>query len=398
MNPTWIEIDAGALSHNINLLKDALNQNQNRKGNNPFPSQLGVVLKANAYGHGLWEVYRSIYTKVDAVYLTDPKDAKELYDKCHQNQVVFKPCWVLGWVDSQWFSLLASLEIGFVVSDFSQLIGFLNSVTHATKPPKILIHLDTGLGREGFLPSQVSQLLSFLEDSQHQSQFQLSGWMSHFANVEDVTDQAYALQQLKSFEEMLSQLPVRDSHCLHMAATAATMLLAESHQSVVRCGIGLYGYWPSVETKLSYQLNRSRLQLDQTFKPALSWYVKAQLFKTLPEGSYVGYGCTHRCEKETTIALLPVGYFDGYPRLCTQKAYVLFQGKRCPVLGRIMMNHMIVDVSHVDTPCVTSLFCLIGHQGTECISANELARWSESISYEILARLGSHIPRLVKKS
>jgi alanine racemase len=117
--------------------------------------------------------------------------------------------------------------------------------------------------------------------------------------------------------------------------------------------------------------------------------------KWLPEGSYVGYGCTWRCSEATRVAVLPVGYFDGYPRMVSGKAHVLVHGRRCPVLGRVMMNHVIVDVTratHDERPLVATL---LGRDGDETVSAEALAGWADTIHYEITTRLGAHLGRRV---
>jgi alanine racemase len=130
-------------------------------------------------------------------------------------------------------------------------------------------------------------------------------------------------------------------------------------------------------------------------KPVLTWRCASQTLKWLPAGSFVGYGCTYRCPHETRVAILPLGYYDGYPRIVSGKAHVLVHGHRCPVLGRVMMNHIVVDVTRVATSEDRVIATLSGEDGDEQVSAETLATWAQTINYEVVARLGEHLPRVV---
>ena len=178
----------------------------------------------------------------------------------------------------------------------------------------------------------------------------------------------------------------------HIAASAAALLLPQARHEVVRVGISLYGLWPSSETRLSA---RALLGRVPELRPVLSWRCRSQLTKWLPSGSYVGYGCTYRCPVDTRIAVLPMGYADGYPRLLSSRAHALVEGQRCPVLGRVMMNHVVIDVTRAartDGPVTATL---LGRDGDEQVSADQLAVWAQTINYEIVTRIGAHLRRVV---
>ena len=229
-----------------------------------------------------------------------------------------------------------------------------------------------------------------------------------FANTEDVTEQQFALQQISSFKQGVSQIKsVLSLNKIeeHFAASAATLTLPGAHFTSVRIGISLYGFWPSTETRISAHSILTELP---ALHPVLAWKCRSQIVKFLKKGSFVGYGCTYRCERDTWVATFPVGYFDGYPRLVSGKAHVLIQGRRCPVLGRVMMNHIVVDVTYAIDPqpegsmefnggqplIATLIGTDIGPQGEEVISAETLASWAGTIHYEIVTRLGSHLKRI----
>lgn len=383
---SWIEIDASALRHNVEVFRRVAAAAE------PSPG-LGVVLKGNAYGHGFDQVLPVVHPHVDWIYVITAQDALRVRE--HERSAARAPAkvLVLGPVSPREAVLLAEAGVCAVVGDRS-FPALADALREAGGPPlDVHLHVDTGLGREGFLVEELGDVLGLLEPLDHA--LRLRGVLSHFANVEDVTEQAYALEQVRRFDEALARLstalPPERSLERHMAASAASLVLPPSRFDALRVGIALYGLWPSSETRLS-----ARVVLGETpaLRPVLSWRCRSQAVRTLPAGSFVGYGCTFRCSEPTRVAVLPVGYFDGYPRLLSGKAHVLVNGRRCPVLGRVMMNHMIVDVTRAagaGEERVTAT--LLGADGDEAIHADTLAAWAETISYEIVARLGAHLRR-----
>jgi alanine racemase len=223
------------------------------------------------------------------------------------------------------------------------------------------------------------------------------GVLSHFSNTEDVTEQSYARQQMETFERGLLSLQARFPEVRwlrHFAASAATLVLPDARYDAVRVGISLYGLWPSAETKVSMRVVQGTAAPVKLL-PVMSIRCRSQALKWLEEGSYVGYGCTYRCDQRTRVAVLPVGYFDGYPRLMSGKAHVLVHGQRCRVLGRVMMNHLVVDVTHVRDESEVLTATLLGQDGKEVITAEMLADWAQTISYEIVTGVGAHLRRTV---
>ena len=178
----------------------------------------------------------------------------------------------------------------------------------------------------------------------------------------------------------------------HTACSAALILFDKTRFELVRPGIALYGHWPSKETYLSYRLAGGA---NDIFQPVLSWKTRITQIKDVPPDSFVGYGCTFRTTARTRLAVLPIGYSDGYDRSLSNLAYVLIRGRRAPVRGRICMNLTMVDITDIPGVRLEDPVTLIGEQKREQIGAEQLASWSGSISYEILARLSSHLPRFV---
>ncbi|MBI5267702.1 MAG: alanine racemase, partial [candidate division Zixibacteria bacterium] len=178
----------------------------------------------------------------------------------------------------------------------------------------------------------------------------------------------------------------------HTASSAAMILFDKTRFDLVRPGISLYGHWPSKETYVSFLMSGGHNEL---FAPVLSWKTRITQIKDLPAGAFVGYGCTYRTTTPTRLAVLPIGYYDGYARALSNQAYVLVRGKRAPVRGRICMNLMMIDVTHIPGAKLRDEVTLIGRDKNEQISAEQVASWAGTINYEILSRLGGHIPRLI---
>ncbi len=380
---SWIELSARAYAVNVATFRSVAGK-----------SRLGVVLKGNAYGHGLVETLSLAHGKVDVIYVITPGEGLAIRAWERKEKRAPAEVLVIGAVNAQDCVELARHQVAVVAAarGFSDAVQALRA---AAVKLDVHVHLDTGLGREGFtaagLEAGEADFLATAKDV-----ITVRGVLSHFANTEDVTEQDYARTQLHNFETGVKLLQARagvgEDIERHFAASAAALVLPPSRLDVIRVGIAMYGLWPSAETRLSARVVLGSLP---TLEPVLSWKAPSQIVKWLPAGSYVGYGCTYRCAADTRVAVLPVGYWDGYPRLASGKAHVLVHGKRCPVIGRVMMNHLIVDVTHAtkdDSPIVATL---LGRDGEEQVSAETISNWAQTIHYETMTRLGPHLRRVV---
>ena len=365
----FIEISKSALLNNLQNFSDICNE-----------SIIIPVLKSNAYGHGLKEVYNALKDQnlewLAVNYIFEAKTLRELGFK---NRIL-----VVGPISKTEFSTASQLKLDVFVSNIEQIK---ESFLH--KDLNTHVKIDTGMSRQGFLLDSLNELVEFLSKNTKNN---LVGICSHFSNVEDVLDNSFALSQINEFEQAIEKLSERKL-LKHIASSASSLIMKESRYDLDRIGISLYGYWPSQSTKLSYaQTGGKSIKLE----PVLSWRSEVSLVKTIPQGRYVGYGCLYKTIKETDVAVIPVGYYEGYPRLAGSKqSYVLIKGKRCPILGRICMNMMIVDVSHVEGIAEGDRVTLIGKCGEESISASQIGDWAETINYEILTCLNPLIERKI---
>jgi len=293
------------------------------------------------------------------------------------------------------YTLLSRLK-DVVKYDFRQVIYNRETVEilakQAKNNKKASIHLkvETGTSRQGLEKEELLELAKFIKKH---PQIEIEGIYTHYANIEDTTDHSYARQQLKRFKEAVSlleknniKIPVK-----HTACSAAVILFPETYFDMVRLGISMYGLWPSKETFVSAQEKKRRMKLE----PILTWKTKIAQIKQVRAGTSVSYGLTERVSQDSKIAVLPIGYWDGYDRRLSGIANVLIRGKRCKALGRVCMNMIIADVSHVPNVKLEDEVVLLGKQGQEEITADELAQKIGTINYEVVTRINPLIPRIV---
>lgn len=370
----WVELDAGAVEHNVRELK---------RGLDPAVSFCAVV-KANAYGHGVREM-AGLLRGADWLAVNSCDEARELYDLG-----VSLPVLILGYVPLG--QIEEAVRLGFHLTVYNrQTVDRLHDLPAGLPPARVHVKVETGTGRQGVMPEELEDLLGAITRGPG---VVLEGLSTHFANIEDTMDHDYAAAQLERFRGALALIEARGIPvpCVHTAATAAFILFPKTHFSMVRAGIGLYGLWPSRETYLSALLEKRPVP---DLRPVLTWKTRIAQLKLLAEGSFVSYGCTYRTTRATKVAVLPVGYADGYDRGLGNVAYVLVRGKRAQVVGRVCMNMVMADVTDVPGVTLEDEVILLGSAGAEAISAETMAGWVGSINYEIVSRLSPLLPRKV---
>jgi alanine racemase len=367
---SWIELDSKALQSNFVFFKK-LNK----------LTKTMAILKANAYGHGLKETYQALEPVAPpAIGVNYLFEAKTLRCLGYRGKLL-----IMGPISSEEIASTKKLKITVTISQVETLATWLR----LQDKPNIHIKIDTGLSRQGFTLKEIKNIIpQLLPFKKH-----VIALMSHFACVEDVNQQDSAKQQIKALQSA-QKIFTKETFKLksHIAASAASLLLADSHFDMIRVGISLYGFWPSDLTRLSYVTNTNS---KSPLTPVLSWRTKIAAVRRLTSGQAVGYGHTFKAPRHMQIAILPVGYYEGYPRLagCDSRSHVLIQGKNCNIIGRICMNMMMVDISELADPKVGEIVTLIGKDQYEQIHAEQIAQWSQTIQYEIVTNLNPEIPR-----
>ncbi|PIT88790.1 MAG: alanine racemase [Candidatus Magasanikbacteria bacterium CG10_big_fil_rev_8_21_14_0_10_36_32] len=367
---TWIEVSQKAIKHNLQQFRKLIGPD----------CLLMPVIKANAYGHGFFDVAKICdkATEVDKICVVNDDEAVSLVELG-----IKKPIVILTFYETdnpKKGLILAKKGVIFPLFTLKQAI-FLNKIgERASKKIKVHIKVDTGASRVGLLPEE---FIPFLKKIKKFSNLKIDGLFSHFAASEE--DRVFTEYQMKRFETMVGEAEQQGFKfpLKHFACSAASVLYAKSHLNAIRLGLSLYGLYPD-------ELSKKKIKLQ----PALSWHTKIIQVRTVPAWSKIGYGGSYTTKKTTKLATLPIGYWDGYDRNLSNNAFVLINGIRCPIRGRICMNICMADVSAVKNVKVGDKATLIGRQGKKEITADELAKWAGTINYEIVDRIN---PLLIRK-
>ncbi len=373
----WIELDENAYRQNLTSF---------RQLTAPRVKQMAVV-KSNAYGHGAREMTSmAVKAGIDYLGVHCLNELKEINDLTGGIPVA-----MLGPLYTGNINEVIDLGLEPTLSDLSVATEFAAAAARKNQSIGINIKIETGTHRLGISSEEIPAWCSLLSEN---PLVQLRGIYTHFANIEDTTDHSFARNQLENlntaamlFTELGQQAPL-----IHSACSAAAIVMPETHLGLIRLGIAGYGLWPSRETYLSTLLPEEK---GPALKPVLAWYTRIGQIKNLAAGEFVGYGCTFRATRPMRLAVLPVGYYDGYDRRLSGCGYVLVRGKRAPVIGRICMNMMMIDITDIPGVCLADQVTLVGSDGNETISVDLLASLCKTINYEITSRLGRHIPRLI---
>ncbi len=376
MHRTWIEIKEQALSHNIQTLRSLV-------GNGAV---FCAVVKANAYGHGLKEVTRIARRNgVDAFGVDSIDDALMLRDLFPTSLII-----VLGYTMSERFHEAIRERIDLTLYDLEGLREAEAVASKSALPARIHLKIETGTSRQGVSMDDLPDLLNMFRVSKH---LQLVGAGTHFANIEDEAHPDYAALQHQRFMQALELVRTFDlePQYIHSACSAAILLYPQTHGTLVRSGIAMYGIWPS--TTVEEAMRKQSISCE--LQPVLSWKTRVAQIKSIPGGTPIGYGLTEMVQKRSRIAVLPIGYWDGYDRKLSSRGEVLIGGYRCKAMGRICMNMMMVDVSSVPNIQKNQEVILIGKDARNMITTDTIAQKIGTISYEVLSRINSTLPRVV---
>ena len=380
MPPTalsWVEVSRAALRHNIRQFRDLIGPRR----------KFMAVVKANAYGHGIGEVSQiAVENGVDWLGVNSLEEGLGL-----RKRGIEAPILVLGYVPLEGLEDAVAGGLRFIVYNPETVERAVAAFRKTKKEARLHIKLETGTHRQGI---RENQLLPFARRIQKHPGLVLEGLTSHFANIEDTTNFEYPRRQLDAYKAAVARLRAEGIVIpyKHMSCTAAAMLFPETYFNLVRVGIGLYGLWPSKETFLSCKLRKRR---PLALKPALAWKARIAQVKVIPKGAFVGYGGTHRTTRRTLLAVIPVGYYDGYGRSLSNASHVLIRGRRAAVVGRVAMDFLTADVTDIPGVRLEDEAVLIGKSGPEQITAGALAALAGTIAYEIVARINPEIPRIV---
>jgi len=377
----WAEVGLKAIAHNVREL---------RRITHP-EARLMVVVKANAYGHGVVQITR-----------TALENGAEVLGVARLNEGVAlrkagfdEPVLIFGYTPPVLARQL--IEFDLIQSVWSLRTAEALSAAAVTLQKRIKIHLkiDTGMGRLGLLPDCRRRSASANPSTTHALQevnaiaslsgMELAGIYTHFATA-DCSDKSYAKEQFEIFMDFLHELrfsgleiPIR-----HAANSGAIIDLPETHLDMVRAGISIYGLYPSDE------VDKRRISLH----PAMTLKARVVNLKHVPAGFKISYGCTYETQKPTTIASVPVGYADGYNRHLSSRGHMLIRGQRAPIVGRVCMDQTMLDVGHIPDIHLEDEVVIFGRQGNASIPIDEVASTLNTINYEVVSALTDRVPRI----
>ena len=336
-----------------------------------------AVVKADAYGHGLVEVAGCLVRAGATTFgVADVAEGRRLRQAGITGEVLV----MLGGRTGTVADLLAH-DLTPVIYDREYLCELAAAAAVLGRTAPVHLKVDTGMRRLGILPEELPEYVELIGSL---ASLRLAGVLSHFP-LSDGEDLAPTSEQNRLFSEMVAALGVAwEVPLIHIANSAAFLREPQSRHDLVRAGITLYGYYPGGDPSL-----RANLAL----RPVMSFTSRILQVKEVPAGCGVSYGHLFRTERPSRLAVLPVGYADGYLRRLTGRAQVLIGGRRVPVVGRICMNLCMADITGLDGVIPGDEVVLLGRQGEAEISADELAAWQETISYEVLCLLGASNPR-----
>jgi len=363
---TWAETDLDAIAFNVRAFKRHVGQ----------AVEVIAVVKANAYGHGAVPVARAaLEAGATRLGVHRAIEGVEL-----RRAGLAAPILVMGYTPPSGAAMMVQHDLtpSLITREFAEAVSA--EAVRAGKEVPLHVKVDTGMSRYGLMPGEV---VGFARGLTALPGVKLEGLFTHFATA-DAADQTHVRHQLETFRQVLAALesagiciPLR-----HAANSAATMRLPEAHFDAVRPGIAMYGLDPSDEWPPVFEI-----------RPALTLKSRVSRVRELPPGSGISYGRTFVTERPMRVALVPVGYGDGYHRILSNKSSVLIRGQRAPIRGRVCMDQFVVDVSGIPNVQQDDEVVLVGRQGETQIRAEEVARLAGTINYEVTTSL---LPRVVR--
>lgn len=362
---TWVEIDQGAIAHNVRRLREMLDDKV----------ALMAVVKADAYGHGA--VATSITALANGAAMLGVASLEEALEL--RDAGIEAPILVMSYTPIYAVRQAIRQQITLTLYDLDMARAYNRAAREVGEPLRVHIKIDTGMGRMGVMPSDAVPFFRHLINLQH---LDIEGIFTHFSMADE--DRDYTLEQLKLFRSIVN--PLRASgfqfRYIHAANSAATLTVRESHLDMVRVGVALFGESPS-ET----------VPIPEGFRRAMTWKTVIAQVKTLPPGHPVGYGQTYYTSIAERIAVIPVGYSHGFRRKPHNWGQVLVHGQFAPVIGRVSMEKTTINVSHIPDVTIGDEVVLLGRQGDNVITPDDVAARLQTNNYEIITTILARVPR-----
>jgi alanine racemase len=379
---SYIELSRENLKNNIAYI---------RKNFLPEGSKLSCVVKGNAYGHGYQQIIQTHIkeNKINHFCVYSAYEAWQIKHSIHQEITIV----VMGDMPQQYMVWAIENEVEFYVSDTVHLEQLIQVVDQCHKKARIHIEVETGMNRTGFLYRNFKNCLKLLENNTEK--IKVVGLCTHYAGAESVANHIRVKKQItryKKFKELVENSSLKIEQ-FHTACSAASLRFKTTRMDMIRIGILQYGFWPNQETYI-YCRTKYKFQ-ENPLKRVITWKSQVMSIKSVKAGDYVGYANAYFANEDKLIAVIPVGYANGYSRSLSNQARVLINGEYAQVTGIVNMNAISVDVTHIGDVKIGDEVVLIGSQGDREVSVSSFSEFTDQLNYEVLTRLPVDIPRFL---
>lgn len=377
---TWIEIDKNAYLHNLEFLKTIFKD-----------AEISSVVKGNAYGHGIEQIVplaQNAGIKYFSVF--------SLEEACRVHSVKEKDVhlMIMGFIPNDSYEWVIEHNISFFIYETGDLNRAIKAAKKVKKKANVHLELETGMNRTGLDDANLNQALKIIkENKQH---VHVKGVCTHFAGAESIANHVRIKRQIINYNRQLTHIKKGgiDPEKLHMACSAAAISYPRTRKDLIRTGILQYGFWPSFETRIAF-MQKYKHTIDP-LRRVLSWKSRVMHTKTIEPGEFISYGTAFFASEHKKIAVIPVGYADGFNRSLSNNGRVLIHGKIAPVIGLVNMNMLIADITNINHVKPGDEVVLIGKQKNNIIMVSSFSEFTQQVNYELLTRLPGNIPRIIK--
>ncbi len=380
---SFIELSKSALKTNFNFIRKKIGPER----------KISAVVKANAYGHGI-ETYVPMAEAcgIDHFAVSSCFEAEEVKSICKPSSDIM----IMGIFYRHDLPWIIENDIEIYVFNYDRLPVILDFAKEHGRPARVHIEVETGTNRTGMNTEDIKKSIRFLKN--HPESFILKGVCSHLGGAESFANRFRLDRQIKEFDRIKKQFlrAKMQPDYFHLACSAAALAWPETLHDMVRIGVTQYGFWPSPEIYY-HHLQETDKRKDSPLKRVLTWKTNVMEIKKVKKGEFIGYGTAYQAYRDMTIAVLPLGYGNGYSRSLSNKGFVLIRGRKAPIVGLINMNLFMVDITHFKQVETNDEVVLIGKQRNNKITVGSFSNSSQQINNEMLARLPAAIPRIRKR-
>ncbi len=376
-----IILSQSALHANIKFLRKQI-------GGKPI---ISLVVKANAYGHGMQQIVPMAEAcGIEHFFVSSSYEAYEVRQTQTQNNTIV----IMGILYDRDLPWIIQNNIEFFIFDLQKLRKAISVAKKVDRPTRVHLELETGGNRTGLPTKKLSQAVALIRKNKRHIRF--SGLCTHLAGAEALANKFRIVRQIKEFDRITAQLKKRRTkpQLIHMANSSAALSLPKTTRDLVRIGVSAYGFWPSPDI---YNLHLMRINKtrDNPLKRVLTWKTNIMHIKSVKKDEFIGYSTSYQATRKMKIAVIPVGYANGYPREMSNKGHVLIRGKKARITGLINMNLFMVDVTKIPGAKIGDEVVLIGRQNNNIITVSSFSEFSSALNTEFLSRLPTTIPRSV---